>query len=520
MGAKNSFLDILRKPGKLIVTLLTLGLLVGLIILSNYTRSQSSGNYADFIWLKGVVFLLLGMFFLLSVQRGLASGDAIYDMSDVNLLFVSPVSPRKVLAYGLVRLVKTAFLAGFFILFQGSSLGSAFGVGFGGLLLIFLSFILSMILLSLMSLVVYSFTNGSPSRKRAVRLLSFALFLPLAGVVLAGYLQSGDPMAALTGALRSPVFSWTPAAGWGAEAAVALVAGQGSRAALFVGVILGVSALLGLYIAFSRADYYEDVLVATETAFERKRAASENIVTAEGANRGKIRVKATGVSGAGASALFFKHLRESSRVNPLGPLTWASVWTVLGAAAGAFVMRQAGLWNVFQILAWMQLFLIGMGRGLKETYLHYIYMIPASSFSKILWSNLEAVFRVLIESVLIFSIAGAIIGSGLPEILLCMAGYTLFSMLLIGINYLFMYWTGVDMSAGVLIIVYTLIVIVVMLPGLAAAMLLGFSVGGHAGLLLGLAVLCAWELLAAVGCFALARGVLHKCDMATMPKTK
>ncbi len=40
----------------------------------------------------------------------------------------------------------------------------------------------------------------------------------------------------------------------------------------------------------------------------------------------------------------------------------------------------------------------------------------------------------------------------------------------------------------------------------------GAVVGPNAGL----AVLAVWELIAGIGCFALAKGVLHDCDMPVM----
>lgn len=170
---------------------------------------------------------------------------------------------------------------------------------------------------------------------------------------------------------------------------------------------------------------------------------------------------------------------------------------------------------LLQILMWVQIFLIGTGRGLKELYMHYLYLIPESSFRKIVWSNLEIVFKVLVESVAVFGIAGLIMQE--PFILVAAAAlvYTLFSFLLLGINYLFLRWTGADVSAGLLLFIYIIAVIVIMLPGLIAAIVLGSMIEGT-GELVGLGVLALWELLAALGCFALSKGVLHHSDMPVL----
>jgi hypothetical protein len=40
------------------------------------------------------------------------------------------------------------------------------------------------------------------------------------------------------------------------------------------------------------------------------------------------------------------------------------------------------------------------------------------------------------------------------------------------------------------------------------------------GVLIGHGILALWELIAALGCFALSKGVLHRCDMPVMPTGK
>ncbi len=512
-GAKNTLLDILHKPAKLALYLLLIAAVAGMVILSLFTR-QEAGEFADIMWLKGILFAYILLFYAISIQKGLSDGDTIFDMNDVNLLFVSPVSPKAILLYGLVRMAKTSFLAGFFILFQSNSLGNGFGIGFDAVLIILLCYVLAMMLLSILSLALYSVTNGNPSRKRIARLAAVAVLLPLAGVFAAQLVHTGNLLTAVEGALRSPVLAWTPVVGWAAESAVSLIAGDVVRGLMFIIVSIAAGGLMLAYVAFSRADYYEDVLVATETAFEKKRAVSEGQMQTEAANGRKVKVAKTGIGGMGASALFYKHLRESLRVNPLGILTWSSIFTALTAWVAAFAMRgDSNLIMILQILMWMQIFLIATGRGLKETFSHYIYLIPEPSFAKIVWSNLEPVVKVLVESVLIFGVAGIIMREAAIIPIGAIVVYTLFSLLLIGINYLSMRVTGAEISAGILMVLYSLAVIVIVLPGLIPALIVGFSIGGTWGTAAGLGILAAWELIAALACFALSKGVLHRCDI-------
>lgn len=519
-SVKNSILEIFRKPAKLIIWALTIVGVVGIFVLSIYTR-QHSEDALDLVWLQGIFFMLIFLFVVLAVKKGLSNGDVIFNMNDVNLLFVSPVSSRAILMYGIVRMAKTALLAGFFILFQSNSLSAGFGIGVDSVFLILLGFIIAVSTLQILSLLIYSLTNGKPARKKVVWLIFSAILVPLIITIGTQLATAGDLLTALENVLRSPIAAWTPVAGWASKGIVALISGNIGDGFLFFGLILFTGAALILYIALSNPDYYEDVLVATETAFERKRSISEGQINTEASSAKKVKITGTGVGGFGSSAIFYKHIRESFRANLLGLWGVQSILTVSGAVIVSLFLRgdEGGVLLLLQILMWAQIFLIGTGRGLKELYSHYIYLIPESSFSKIVWSNLEIVFKVLVESFIIFGVAGAIMGESILLIAVSISVYTLFSLLLLGINYLSLRWTGADISMGLLMFIYILGVIVIMLPGLIAAIVIGSIVEGI-GLLIGLAILAAWELIAALTCFAMSKGILHNCDISDMKAVK
>lgn len=511
-SAKNKFLELLRKPGKLALYLLVLALIAFTVIMSITDQSQPE-NLLDIVWLKGILFALILLFFIMAVQKGLRSGDVIFDMSDVNLLFVSPIRSQSILLYGVVRMAGTSFLAGFFILFQSHNLGRWFGVNFGGILLILAGFILAVSLMQVLSLLIYSLTNGRPVRKLVVKILAGATFAPMAGYVVWQAAQTGgDMIAAVELLLRSPITAWTPVVGWASAGTVAIISGDAGGGLAFFGTLAALGALLITYVVLSNPDYYEDVLVASETAFEKKRAMAEGQINTEATSEKNIKVAATGVGGLGASAIFYKHLRESFRVNRLGLWGMPSVIMAAGAVGFALLLPDGGFLTILQVLMWAQIFLIGTGRGLKELYSQYIYMIPQSAFSKVVWSNLEVVLKVLVESLFVFVPAGVILRESPLIIGMAIVVYTLFSLLLIGVNYLSLRWTGADMSAGILITVYIIAVIVIMLPGLVAAIVVGSVIDGW-GVLAGLVILAAWQLIAAVICFSLSKGILHKCDM-------
>jgi hypothetical protein len=518
MSVKNALLELPRKPAKLILYIIVIAGIVGLALMSTGTRVSGTG-FSDVAWLQGIFFILIFMFAVISVQKGLSNGDAIFSMDDVNLLFVSPVDSRPILLYGIVRMTRTALWTGFFILFQSNTLARVYGLGFGGVLLLLCCAVFALILLFVLSLIIYSATNGRPARKRAVKAIFVALFLPLVIYGLTRLAGALDMQGALLDIIRSPFFAWTPVAGWSSAGAIALLGGDAGSAFLFLGLtVLAITSLIA-YIALSNPDYYEDVLVAAETSFEKKRDLAEGRIGAATSSSRKIKVTGTGIGGVGARAFFFKHLREVFRVNRFGFLSLRCILTVIGAAIIAAFMKDGSLLLILQILMWLQIFMIGTGQGMKELYSHYIYMIPEASFPKIVWSNLEIAFTALIESVLIFGAVCAFSGESPLLAAVSGAAYTMFSLLLIGVNYLSLRWTGADIGAGLLVFLYVIAVILIMLPGIVLAIFASALIGAPYGDSAGVALLAAYGCVAALVCFALSKGALDACDMPVIKKT-
>jgi len=115
--------------------------------------------------------------------------------------------------------------------------------------------------------------------------------------------------------------------------------------------------------------------------------------------------------------------------------------------------------------------------------------------------------------VLFLGIPGVVLGSHPAVIAGSMVVYVLFSLMLLGVNYLSMRFTEANISQGILMVIYFFAVVILIAPGLVPALIVGFSIGGTLGVLLALLILSVWELIVALGCFALSKGVLHNCDI-------
>ena len=175
---------------------------------------------------------------------------------------------------------------------------------------------------------------------------------------------------------------------------------------------------------------------------------------------------------------------------------------------------------VFSTLLWIQIFTVLYSEGMKELFTPYIYLTPERSIIKILWSNMATFLHSLIEGALIFVAVGAILRASVPVICGAALGYALFALKLIALNYVSLRWTGVDLSAGILHMLYALMAILSSAPGAIIGTIAGVSIGDAFGCAIGLLSFCLWEALVAVVCFTLSAGILNNCDMPVVKNLK
>lgn len=514
-GFKNNIKELRHKPGKLILYIVIAAFIIFSMV-STMSPSASFSASINPIWMRGIFFALLMLFYVLSIQVGLTSGNTMFEMSDVNLLFVSPITPQSILIYGLTKLTKSSFLTSIFILFQGTNL-SYFGIKGGGLVAMFIFYLLNSISTSILSLVIYSVTNSKPNRKLVVKVIAVAVFIPMICQFLLKFFELKNPIEALQILLDSTSMKIIPFLGWPVAASFGFIDGNIAQALIYTLLIVLSCAIMISYLIFSKADYYEDVLVATETAFEKKRALENSNPQVGMTMNLKTKVTKKGVNGSGSSTFLYKHIRETFRQNRFGFIGFFSL-IMCGIFIFISFMAKDSI-NVvlyLQIIMWIQVFMIGTSRGLSELYLHYIYMIPETPFKKVIWSNLEIVLKSFLESILFFVIPGLIASNNVIHIILCVICYSLFTMFLVGINYLFMKWTSTDISQGLFMFIYLIVVAILLLPGLIPALIIGFTMGGALGTAVALTILSLWELIISLICFGLSKNVLHNTDMPTM----
>ncbi|GHV04576.1 hypothetical protein FACS1894217_00050 [Clostridia bacterium] len=534
---KNQLLYLRQKPGRLILYII-LALAVGASLISTAFIPNAAVDGESVFDITGqlstlkLIFLAYMLLFMVSsVIAGVSTGGSFFEMADVNLLFGSPVNPKQTLVFGLLRSGGKSLLVSVFVLFAAPSLSMSFGVTTGQIMLMFGGYVLGVFLAQIVAVCLYMFTNGRAAAKNIVKIVGVLLLVPTVLTIAIPYLNGTAIMDAIDNAMNGGILFSIPIAGWIAQASFGVI--QGDAMAAIIGLGLVVLAAIGMFIAITagKSDYYEDVLVATETAFEKKRAISEGNLEAAMGNKKNVKVKEapSKLNGDGARVFYNRHVLETSRGSRFGFLDSTSVAVMLtGLISGLVTIQSAtpvedgemvaspmfvGLLTALVTIMFMRIMFVGMGRGMRDLFTHHIFLVPEPPMSKIIWSNMEVIRKSLFENAVVFAVL-AIVGGGMPvEAALCMVVTTLFVAVLVSVNLFSMRLHLGDIGNGLLIGLYMMFVILIMAPGAILAVVAGLA----ASLAVGLLVLVVWQLALAVLFFYLSRNVLHTCDMETVP---
>lgn len=504
---KNTLLGALKKPARLIM-ILVFAALIGFTVFAGDQASDAS-ELRDINELFAIIFALYFSIALITMLNGLNRGASFFSMADVNMLFPAPVSSRKILLYGMLRQLGTIFFMGFFILFQYGWMHTTYGVSFGFILLVLAFFIGVIFCAQLTALVVYSITNGSDEKRRLARIIILAVAAASVIFCIWPYVANfaGDSsITALATAASRPAVNYIPIAGWMRALLVGTAQGELGTALLGAGLTVAyIGAFLALLLGVN-AEYYEDVLSATETSFSAITAQKEGKLQENTPN--KIRVGKVGLGrGQGAWAFYFKHLIENRRASVIFIEPTNLIYYGM-AILFAFIFNDS-IYFAFGMSLYFMLFETFTSRWVRELLLPFIYMVPEPPFKKLVALSAESVRKNALLSIGLMVIIG-IITKANP---LVVAALTLiricFSLLIISCNFLADRLFGSIPGRTMQFLLFFLVVIVVAIPGVVGMVFLLM----FAGELIGLLAMALWLFLASALITFLCRNILTYSEL-------
>ena len=477
---KNRILALRKKPALLILYIVAFGFLGFFVVYNLFFGGVQNVNYAD----ERIIYLVvaaLGFLFLVTyTNTGLSTGSTLFTMSDVGLLFVAPISTRKILVYGLISSIGKALLAAFFILFQVGNLQTNFGYGLKEIFGLFFIYVIIVFIGQLFSIGIYLFSNGNVQRKRGVKMILYGSLTVLAiAVLLFQKQEQANILEVLYKIVDSTWFGYIPIAGWAVMFFKGIVEGAVVSILLSFAFFIVLAILIIRLLTIGEADYYEDVLLSTEYVHHMKQAAKEG-GKAPRKRKKKVKIKddADEMGHAqGAMTIYHKHLLEMKRSSRFIFIDGMTVFLSIGVALAGYQFKSIeGAYGILAFAIYLLYFFTIMGKLKNELMKPYIYMIPASSKKKVFAASLTSIMKISLDAIVIFSIFA--ISGGIDPIS-CMffaLAYTASGVLFIGLTILYQRVLGGQPNQGVQLMLGLCLLLLLLSPGIglsiAAALLL------------------------------------------------
>ncbi len=521
---KNQIKGVLKSPSKLIYGIFLIVMLV-FVAFAGSGGEESGELLRDLSELTAILTVFYSLMFLTIFLNGSSANTPMFTLSDVTLLFPSPLSPNRVLFYGLFRKLGASLVLGFFLLFQYSWLNTLYGITYGGLLLIVAGYALTLFLAQLCAMAVYNRTSGNEKAARTVHLCVYgavALYILSAvfscSEALLPLLQGGKEYGAAIGAVAN-FFSTLPGllfpvSGWTAGMVGGLLTGNILSCLLLLLLVLVFTAAMVLLILKSKNNYYEDVLQTAELA--------QNAITAqrEGqlaeATPKNVKVGKTGLKkGWGANAVYYKHMVENRRSGLLFLSRMSLIFILCLYVMAVFMrdMEEGSLVAVFSAATYMQLFSEALGRFNRELTKPYLYLIPEPPLKKLLYAVKENLVSDCWEALILWIPIGFILQVPPLSIALCILARISFALLFIAGNILVERVFGMVQSKALIMFFYFFALLLLAVPGIIAgiALTVVLPLPGMVSFFLGMTVI---NIFAAILTMFLCRNLLQYAELS------
>ena len=479
---KNKLLSLKKKPAMLVLyAIITAFVIFSVVMMLVMGDSKQPARYGDervlFLILFGLGLLYLWMF----MNSGISTGSSLFIMPDVGLLFVAPVSSKKILMYGLISTFGKSLLGSIFIFYQIGNLKANLGYGFGEILALFLVFALMVLFGQLLSIGIYIFANGNAARKKLVQGLVYVVFAVLLLAVLMLYrTQQKGMLDALLSLMDTKWIGYIPLAGWTTMLFTGMVHQQLASVLISLALFLISGGVILTLLTSGKADYYEDVLVSTEMTFNTLKAAKEGrTVQRAGAKKIKVKDDELGINrGSGAYTIFYKHILEMKRKSKLIFIDNYTLILVAGAAAAGYFMKKNHMpelmvYGVLGLGIYMQFIFSMMGRMKSELLKPFIFMIPDKSITKVLAASLTSIVKQAVDGAAIFISFTVASGRISPHNLFCMIAYAASGTVFVAMTILYQRVLGGQPNRLVQMLLSIVLLAVVMGPAIAITVVVG-----------------------------------------------
>lgn len=473
---KNKILSLRKKPVLMILYGFILLIFIGSVVYLIFAGDkQINKTYAD----SRIIYLFLSGFGLLYLftftYSGLSTGSTFFTMADVGLLFVAPISTKKILFYGLISAFGKAMFTSVFIFYQIPNLKNMFGYGVVEVVALFFIYVILVIFCQILSIGVYIFSNGNKSRKNLVKLLLYILF---AFLIMAVFLiikkENVELMEAVKILVDRSWFGLLPIMGW----VIMFFKGVLTGGLLYIVISLALFALSSILcislLTAHEADYYEDVLQSTEITYQRLIDYKEGRNISSTTNR-KVKVKDKEIGfnrGKGAIMFAYKHFLEMKRTSRFIFVDVLTIIITIGVSIGGLsIKNEMSSYIILASVIYLQFFITVFGRLKIELMKPYIFMIPEPSSKKLFAASISSLLKPCVDSVFIFSALAIVGGASIPHCIFMAIAYICSGAVFVGLTIVYQRLLGAQPNQVVQMFIGIFLMLLVFLPAVLISVL-------------------------------------------------
>ena len=525
-AVKNAVLDTLRHPARLILYLLIGVSLVYGVIMGFTMNAVDYELSKDIRALYGGYLALLHFISIPIMLKGLSSGTNFFSMSDVNNIFSAPLSPKKILVYGVGRqLLSMLFLVICFSSYGGMVM-RVFRLSVSNALLLVGGILMTFVFVQMITLVIFCISSGHPKRANVLKYIIYAIPVYTLTVFGVHMFRDGLTIENLFYSMSVPSLEYSPMIGWVHGFIFGLLDNDIAKTAVYGILLIFMIIVSVLIFLYSKLDYYEDVLQGAENNYIfRDSIKTGTMSEALFLGSRKINVSHMGIGrGKGSSVIFYKHLREGTRRSRFRFLNISTAVLLGVALVTGIAINQLLSYNPFKntiiyigvtiICSYVQFFFSAAGDWVKELGKPYIFLIPEDPVKKLIMASATSIIKPFIDAGIAYIILAIVVGGAVPDIITSILVYGSFGGVYIAANVLAQRIVGMNGNRGVFITFYMSLIFLLMIPGILLG-ILSLSNAGElsiiAATMMGVPVFL-WNMLISFLIFLMCRNLLNNAE--------
>lgn len=409
----NKAKQFIKTPSKLavlivIVLLFILNIVSGLKVVALGSRNVEGLNAS--------VFGYFSLFFILGIKNGIEKGNSAFLMSDINILFVSPIHQRKIFTYGLMKTLAASMLGSVFLIYQYNFFKINFDVTFLEFTIIFLVFSTFMFLYQFTFFVTYSFVSSSEKYSLIAKIAYYLPFVIILAYIMFLYFQNDDFFKSATIVINYPIVQYIPIIGW--SVSIIKYFALGNYTYSFMWLCINIVYFLVLYfiIANRNTEFYEDVISSAKN--------NEKIINFRktGRRNEKFKNKKTflgksNLKGSGSTVFFYINRLLNRRTNSFFIPKTTIVMIGFTFFMSFVIEGDKTIPYMTAMSVYIALIVFLNSRFDDHLKKHFVYMIPESSFRKLISLVLAEMYLALIETIILYSIIAFLYQGSILEVI-------------------------------------------------------------------------------------------------------